>query len=285
MDTGSLHLRVDIPPDFQRDRAGRPSPAIQLNVDATAMTRPSSARGYIQKIVADEVAELRRGASQRPPSPVALVVRVRVQPERRLRLVHVRRGDDQQITMLAMVLTGAALIREREHGTIEHLLVMPVTPSRSCWQGLVEGAGRARRGLRCRSWFVVQGCWGPDPGSILCSCGAALYLFAVTSLGIFLATIARSMPQFGLLIDPGAPAAAMLSGRRRRRWRACPSWLQQIMLVSPTTHFVVLSQAILYRGAGLEVVWPQFLALAVIGMLVLVAALLRFRATTAQAVT
>uniref|UniRef100_UPI00112FAFDE ABC transporter permease n=1 Tax=Brucella melitensis TaxID=29459 RepID=UPI00112FAFDE len=106
------------------------------------------------------------------------------------------------VTMLSIILTGAALIRESEHGTIEHLLVMPVTPieiiiSKVWSMGLVVLVASA-----FALTFVVQGLMSvPINGSILLFlAGAALQLIATTSLGIFLATVAGSMPQFGLLL-------------------------------------------------------------------------------------
>ena len=105
----------------------------------------------------------------------------------------------------------------------------------------------------------------PIHGSIaLFLCGTALHLFAVTSLGMFLATFARTMPQFALLMIMVLLPLQMLAGGMTPR-ESMPEFVQQIMLAAPTTHFVMLAQGILFRGAGLSVVWPQFLALALIG--------------------
>ena len=109
-------------------------------------------------------------------------------------------------------------------------------------------------------------------------CGTALHLFAVTSLGMFLATFARTMPQFALLMIMVLLPLQMLSGGMTPR-ESMPEWVQQIMLAAPTTHFVMLAQGILFRGGGIEVVWPQFLALAVIGAVLFGVALARFRKT------
>jgi ABC-2 type transport system permease protein len=127
---------------------------------------------------------------------------------------------------------------------------------------------------------VVQGLLGvPIEGSIfLFLVGAALHLFATTSLGIFLGTVARSMPQFGLLMMLILLPLQMLSGGITPR-ESMPEIVQFIMLAAPTTHFVMLAQSILYRGAGLSVVWPQFLALTVIGGTLFGFALSRFRST------
>ncbi len=182
------------------------------------------------------------------------------------------------ITMLSMVLAGAALIREREHGTIEHLLVMPITRLEimlaKIWaNGLVVLVAAA-----LSLYLVVKGALGvPIAGSLsLFLCGTVIYLFSSTSLGILLATVARSMPQFGLLLILVLLPLQILSGASTPR-ESMPAIVQYIMLFAPTTHFVSFAQAILYRGAGLDIVWPQFLATAVIGALFFVGALVRFR--------
>lgn len=187
------------------------------------------------------------------------------------------------ITMLAIVLTGSALIREREHGTVEHLLVMPVTPFEimmaKVWSmGLVV---LVVSGLSLM--LMVKGVLGvPIEGSIpLFMLGVALSLFATTSIGIFMGTIARSMPQLGLLMILVLLPLQMLSGGSTPR-ESMPQAVQDIMLTMPTTHFVSLAQAILYRGAGLSIVWPQFLTLLAIGGVFFLIALLRFRKRLAQ---
>ena len=184
------------------------------------------------------------------------------------------------ITMLSIVLTGAALIREREHGTIEHLLVMPVTP----FEIMVSKVWAMALVVLTMSAFslilVVQGMLGvPIEGSVpLFLAGAAMQLFATTAMGILLATIARSMPQFGLLLMLILLPLQMLSGASTPR-ESMPVPVQYLMLAAPNTHFVILAQAILYRGAGFGVVWPQFTALGLIGTALFVLALVRFRST------
>lgn len=111
--------------------------------------------------------------------------------------------------------------------------------------------------------------------------GAAMHLFATTSLGIFLATLARSMPQFGMLLLMVLLPLQMLSGGITPR-ENMPEIVQFVMLAAPNTHFVMLSQAILYRGAGLEVVWPQLISLSMIGVVLFIVSLARFRKTLAS---
>jgi ABC-2 type transport system permease protein len=186
--------------------------------------------------------------------------------------------------MLAIILAGAAVIREREHGTMDHLLVMPVTPFEiamaKVWaNGLViTVAVGLSLAIVVRTLLAI-----PVAGSIpLFMGGVALYLFFATAIGIVLATIARSMPQLGLLYMLVAMPMNMLSGSNTPL-ESMPPVLQAIMQVSPSTHFVSFAQAILYRGAGFSVVWPDYLAVAAIGGALFVLALARFRSVAASA--
>ena len=106
--------------------------------------------------------------------------------------------------------------------------------------------------------------------------GTALQLFATTAMGIFLATVAGSMPQFGLLLILVLLPLQVLSGAMTPR-ESMPEIIQNIMLLAPNTHFVILAQAVLFRGAGIDVVWPQLLSLLAIGMVLFFFALGRFR--------
>jgi ABC-2 type transport system permease protein len=103
-----------------------------------------------------------------------------------------------------------------------------------------------------------------------------LHLFATTSMGIFMATLARSMPQLGLLMILVLLPLEMLSGGNTPR-ESMPEFIREIMTLAPTTHFVQLSQAILYRGAGFAVVWKSLLYLLLIGGVFFAISLNRFR--------
>src|SRR3974390_503472 len=189
-------------------------------------------------------------------------------------------GIINSITMLAIILAGAALVREREHGTMDHLMVMPLSPFEiamsKIWANgfVIAGAVGLSLYLVVRTLLKV-----PIAGSIpLFMFGAALYLFFATAIGLFLGTVARSMPQLGLLYMLVAVPLNILSGNATPL-ESMPPWLAMLMQASPSTHFVSFAQAILYRGAGLDVVWPQFLAVAGIASLFLVLSLLRFRSS------
>lgn len=280
MDAGIDTFALDIPPDFQRDLLAGRDPTIQLNVDATRMSQAFTGSGYIQTIIENEVRSFAQRYRDATAPPVDLAVRVRFNPEMNKSWFGSVTELINQVTLLSIVLSGAALIREREHGTIEHLLAMPVTPAEimtaKLWSMGLIVLGACGFSLI----FVVEGMLKvPLQGSVaLFLAGAVLDLFATTSLGIFLATVARSMPQFGLLLILVLIPLEILSGGSTPR-ESMPALIQWIMLAAPTTHFVMLAQAVLFRGAGFSVVWPQFAALAAIGAALFGYALLRFRRT------
>ncbi len=282
MDEGLDTFAIDIPPGFQRDVLAGRSPTVQLNVDATRMSQAFTGSAYVQSIVTGEVNAFVARNRAASIAAVDLALRVRFNPELNKSWFGSVMEVVNNITMLSIVLTGAALIREREHGTVEHLLAMPVTPfeimAAKVWAMGVVVLVAAGLSLT----LVVQGLLSvPIEGSIaLFLAGAALHLFATASMGIFLATIARSMPQFGLLLLLVLLPLENLSGGMTPR-ESMPQLVQLIMLAAPTTHFVALAQAILFRGAGLAVVWPQFIALAVIGATLFSLSLARFRKTLA----
>ena len=283
LDQGRYTFVLNIPPNFQRDVLNGRRPDVQLNVDATRMSQAFSGSQYVQQIVLGEVNEFVQRQRSTTQLPVELALRTRFNPA----LQHSWFGSLTQVindvTLLAIILTGAALIREREHGTIEHLLVMPVTPT-EIMLGKVWSMGLVvLLAVLLSLWTVIQGARNvPIAGSVpLFLTGAALNLFATTSLGIYLATLARSMPQFGLLIVLTVMPMQLLSGGATPR-ESMPQLVQDLMLAAPTTHFVELGQAILFRGAGLDVVWKPFLWLALIGTALFVLALVRFRKTIGQ---
>lgn len=283
MDNGDYTFVLDIPPDFQRDVLAGRSPAVQLNVDATRMSQAFTGNSYILDIINAEVAEFLQRYRGTASVAVDLVLHTRFNPNLERAWFGSIMEIINNVTMLSIILTGAALIREREHGTIEHLLVMPVTPLEimlaKVWSmGLVVLFAAAAALV-----FIVQGALRvPIQGSILLFLlVAALHLFATTSMGIFMAMLARSMPQFGMLLVLVLLPLQLLSGGSTPR-ESMPVFVQDVMLAAPTTHFVSAAQAILYRGAGISVIWPQMLAIAGIGMILFFASLTRFRKTIGQ---
>ena len=283
MNAGRYTFVIDIPPNFERDVLAGRRPALQIDVDATAMVQAGLGSGYAQQIVTTEVSDFVSHTEAASLSPVNLAVRIAFNPNITTAWFTSVMGIINSISMLAIILAGAAIVREREHGTMDHLLVMPVTPfeiamSKVWANGLVIAVA-----VSLSLAIVVRAILGvPIAGSIpLFMVGVVIYLFFATAIGIFLGTVARSMPQLGLLYMLVFLPMNMLSGANTPL-ESMPRWLSTVMEASPSTHFVSFAQSILYRGAGIDVVWPEFVIVALIGGLFFGLAILRFRSVVAQ---
>jgi ABC-2 type transport system permease protein len=282
MDRGKLMFVVAIPPRFEHDlRAGR-NPAIQVNIDATAMQQAGIGAGYIKNIIGDRVSSFLRRAEVTPQAPINLIVRKLFNPNGISSWFKSVVAIINQITLLTVVLTGAAVIREREHGTLEHLLVMPLTSFEIAMAKVWANSLVILVATGVSLFAIVQlALRVPFAGSVfLWFVGVVLYLFFATALGIFLGTISRSMAQFALLIILVIVVLMLLSGGSTPV-ESQPKWLQYITFLLPARHFVSFSQVIIYRGGGLRAVWLQFLMVSVVGAVFFVYSLSLFRKSIA----
>lgn len=284
MDAGRYTFAIDIPPNFESDVLGGRHPGLQVDVDATAMVQAGLGSGYAQQIITTEVQGFLSHAEGTPLSPVNLDVRIAFNPNITTAWFTSVMGIINNVSMLAIILAGAAIVREREHGTMDHLLVMPLTPFEIAMSKVWANGLVIIVAVGIALYLVVRMMLGiPIAGSIpLFMVGVAIYLFFACAVGIFLATVARTMPQLGLLYMLVYLPMNMLSGSNTPL-ESMPPWLAMAMQASPSTHFVSFAQSILYRGAGFDVVWPQFALVAAIGGLFFLLAVLRFRSTTVQA--
>ena len=277
MDKGKYTFVVVFPTDFQKDVLKGETPAVQINVDATRMSQAFTGAGYIQTIISQEVKKF-TGKGETVSYPATIVKRNRFNPNLTQSWFSAAVQLVNNISMLAIILTGAALIRERECGTLEHLLVLPL----QSFEIMISKIWAMALVVLCTAGIsqlvVIEWIMGvPAEGSrLLFLSGMALYLFAVTSLGIFLACIAQNMPQLGILLILVLLPMEMLSGGSTPL-ESMPPLIQKVMQISPTTQFVSFCQALLYRGAGLEVVWKEMLALLAIGSVLFWYSWLRFK--------
>ena len=279
METGKYIFILSIPSKFEADLLAGRQPGIQLNVDATAMAVAGNGAAYVQSILSQEVLTfLGQDKVSEPDTPLRVVIRAKGNVNLNSTWFLAVSQIVNNVTVMALLLTGAALIREREHGTIEHLLVMPVTPADIMISKIWANALIIVVATALSLAFVVEGIMNiPIHGSeILFLMGSVLYLFSVTSLGILLATLASNMPQFGLLAIPVFVVMELLSGGTTPL-ESMPEWLQTVMKLSPSTHYVSYSQAVLFRDASFWDVWPQVAMMLFIGILFFSLALTRFK--------
>ncbi|WP_321848890.1 ABC transporter permease [Pseudomonas paraveronii] len=282
MDNGLYTLVVVIPPRFEADvRKGRDI-EVQVNADATAVQQASLGSGYIQNMVSEEVTRYRQEMAQTTGLSSDLVIRRAFNANGTQSWFRAIVGLADQLSMLIIILTGAALLREREHGTIEHLLVMPLTAFEIALAKVWSSGLVIFVGFICSLLFVVEGLLDvPIAGSRgVLLLGTLIYIFATAAIGIFLGTLARTMAQFALLMMMAVMPMMMLSGGMSPI-ESQPQWVQYVTWFFPSRHYVSFMQAIVYRGAGLDIVWKEFVTVLVMGVTFLAASLLLFRQSVA----
>lgn len=279
MDEGLFTFIIDIPSNFQQDLTKGHTPTVEIITDATAMSQAGRGPSYIQKIINREVQPFWANRSKSSNRElVKLVTRARFNPNMQQGWFVAINQIINNISVLAIFLTGAAVLREREHGTIEHLLVMPLSPYELMFAKIWANGLVVIVAAMLSLYLVVQGALGvPIAGSIaLFIGGLVVYLFSVTALGIMLATLVRSMPQFGLLAFPVFIVMSLLSGGQTPL-ESMPLALQKFMQFVPSTHFVSFSQAVLFRNASLDMVRRDLIRMFLIGAAYTFFTLSRFR--------
>ena len=284
MDSGLYTFIIVIPPGFERDtRMGRDT-EIQVNVDATASQQAALGSGYIQSMVTSEVSRYRKEIARTTGLSSDLVIRRAFNPNGTQSWFRAIVGLADQLSMLIIILTGAALLREREHGTIEHLLVMPLTAFDIALAKVWSNGLVIIVAFVCSLLFIVEGALDvPIAGSRgLLLLGTVIYVFAGAAIGILLGTLARTMAQFALLMMLVVMPMMMLSGGMSPV-ESQPQWVQYVTWFLPSRHYVSFTQAIVYRGADLSIVWKEFVTVLVMGVVLLAVSLLGFRRSIAAA--
>ena len=279
LDKGKLMFVLEFPPNFQRDVEMGREPKVQLLTDATNMAQAGLGQSYIGHIFQNELVDfLKQKDLIDEMTPVKSVATLVFNPNATDMWPAAVMEVDNMITMITLVLVGAAVIRERERGTIEHLLVMPVNSAEIVLAKIIANGLVICTIALLSMHFMVGGLLQvPLLGSLtLFALGAGLFMFSIASLAVMLATLAPTMPQYSLLMMPVNIIALMFSGSSSPRSNM-PETAQWISEYWPTTQFMTFAQNILLRGAGFDVVWPQMVAMTISGALFLGFALLRFR--------
>jgi len=266
MDRGLYMFVVSIPPRFERDLRASRNPSIQVSIDATAMQQAGIGAGYIKNIINDRISSILKRSEAQADKPVRLIVRKLFNPNAVSSWFKSVVAIINQISLLTVILTGAAVIREREHGTLEHLLVMPLTAFEIAMAKVWANSLVILIATAASLFLIVEMVLKvPFAGSVtLWFIGVILYLFFATALGIYLGTVSKSMAQFALLIILVIVVLMLLSGGSTPV-ESMPQWLQAITYFLPARHFVSFSQVIIYRGGGLWAVWKQFAMVTAIG--------------------
>jgi len=267
MDKGQFMFVVIIPPMFESDLRAERQPDIQLNIDATAMQQAGIGSNYIKNIINDRIASFLSRTDVTPPQPINLVVRRLFNPNGESSWFKSIVAIINQISLLTIVLCGAAVIREREHGTLEHLLVMPLTSFEIAMAKVLgQWPGDSYRN-RAVALFGSH----EDAASSVCRFNRAVVLwcrpvsFLYDSAGIISGTISRSMAQFALLIMLVIIVIQLLSGGSTPV-ESQPQWLQRMTFLLPSRHFVSFFTSDHLSRRGISAVWSQFLIVGGVGL-------------------
>ena len=295
---GDLDAGLVVPNDFAERRARRETVEVQLLVDAVNANTATIAGGYAARIIARLNQKI--AAAQPPRQPpadtsngpgvslttnVPAVIRANVTP--RMTLLYnpglksawfITTGMIGLLLVLqGSVVSSASLVREKEIGTIEQLLMTPAGSSEiiiakvlPIFLLLALDIGLAL--LVARVAFGV-----PVRGSLLLFfLSASLCVLCGIGLGMMIATFTRTQQQAQLMGFFTNPPLAILSGATTPI-EAMPVWLQPITSINPVKHFAIISRGILLKGSGVEVLYPQLIALAAIALVMVSVSAWRFR--------
>lgn len=278
MDDDVYTFIVVLPRHMAADLRAGDDVTVLLDVDATDVMQATVGSNYIRAILTREARRFATTPAPTSAASVDLVLRRAFNPNGNATWFEAVSALLNWLTNLTVILTGAALIREREHGTIDHLLVMPVTPFEIAMSKVLANAMIVFVIFTASLLIVVR--WMldvPVAGSVpLFLAGTFLFVFAAAAIGLLLGTAARSMAQFALLVIITVLPMMILSGGMSPV-ESQPQWLQYITWLLPSRHYLSFSNAVLFRGAGFETVWPEFLLVGALGAAFLGASLVIFR--------
>lgn len=263
---------LSIPPRFhERLQKGEPT-SVQLQIDATNTVLGTLAGLYGMRIVGDygfEATKERMGWDERTLEQVPRVEDAH----------HVWFNQNQNdtwfmsiaemlniITLFAIMLPAAAMVREKERGTVEQLLVSPLTPFQIMFPKVVAMAIAIVAGTGLCVGVILKGCFNvPMRGSVpLFLALTGLYVFATAGLGLFIATISRNLGQASMMAIVSYAPMIFLSGA----WtppEAMPRFMQWTMVLSPLHYYIDVSFGIFLKGATLFSLWYSVLCIGLFG--------------------
>lgn len=284
LDTAGALVVLDIPPRFEHDLLTCKPTAVQVQVDAANTVLGFLAANYSAQIIGQygfDQALARLGVSASALENVPMIRdehRVWYNPNQKDAWFMPLSELLVVITIMAIMLPAAAAVREKERGTIEQLLVTPLSPIQILLPKVVAMTLVILLGTAASLLFVLHGVFDfPMKGSLaLFFTVTALYTFTTAGLGLYISTIARNLAQAALLAILVLLPMIFLSGA----WtppEAMPAGLREAMVLSPLYYFIEMGYGILLKGAGLDILWDSLLGLALLGMTIFGLGVWRFR--------
>ena len=284
LDEGEVQMILEIPSGFAESLRWQQPAHVQALIDTSQANSGYLSSSYAARIVERYSQDwagrnvIRAGGDLRQMPAIKNDLRVWYNPSLNDSWFNTIAELLTMITIACILLPAAAMIREKERGTLEQLLVSPLTPLQIMLSKLLSmmlvmfcGTAVAVFGIMMPFYSV------PFTGSVpLFFALTALYAFTNAGLGLTAATFARNSAQVGLVVLLMVMPIVLLSGT----WtpmESMPSWLRSLMYLSPLRHYIEIAYGILLRGAGLDVLWTSVLPMAAIGVALFALGLLRFR--------
>jgi ABC-2 type transport system permease protein len=273
--SGKATLSLIIPVGFARDFARGASPALQILLDGSNSTVAAIARGYALGVI-DLFERSQPNSGGDAMVSVRPVLRVWYNPDLTFTRFMVLSMIATAALMVAVIQPAAAIVRERELGTIEQLMVTPVATGElflaKTLPTLLIGLLAIFPSLLIAWWFAV-----PLRGSLaLFLALTALFLLSAIAIGVLIAAVSRTLQQALLLAFFGLFPIMFLSGSFVPI-KAMPDFLQKLSLLSPLRYYNDIILGIFLKGAGLAELWPQCVALIAIGVFLFSSSLFVFR--------
>jgi ABC-2 type transport system permease protein len=280
---GDITMSIEIPSDFSRKLKKGDTATVQLILDGTESNTAMIGLGYAGHILSEYSTAVmvkrlnREGVVGFEEAGVELEHRVWFNPNFESRLFYIPGVIASIAFLIPIILTSQAIVREREIGTLEQIMV---TPIRS-WElvvgktlpfammGLLDVIMIALIGV---FWFEV-----PFQGNpLIVLLGTMLFLMSSVGVGLFLSTISSTQQQAQISAFFFAQPAFILSGFAFPL-ENMPEWLQYITYINPLRYFLIIIRGVFLKGISLDILWPQFLALTVLGGLTILLSSLRFQ--------
>jgi len=283
LDRGKASLAIIIPPDFQRQVAvnlGR----FQVISDGTISRGSILATSYVARITAEynlELLEQRLGSVTKAMSQVPQVdarIRIRYNPNVNNAWFSSMLEMLNLITMVSMLLSASAMVREKVYGTLEQMMVTPLRPMELFIAKIIPTVVVVPLFSTLALFGIVQGVFDtPIRGSLLLFyCVMAVYVFSVSSLGLLVAVFARNIAQAAMILFLIMFPMLFLSGAMTPPESMAP-WMKYTSLLSPMRYFIDFGYQVLFKGNGIQYVWHDIVGIFVLGTVMFSLSVWRFR--------
>jgi ABC-2 type transport system permease protein len=275
LDRGKVLCAVQIDPQFQdRIRKGSPTP-VQVIVDGTDSNTALIALGYIERVIARFGTE--RTGTRGPASGIDLRARAWYNPDLKSRNYNVPGVIASIIMLICLMLTAMAVVREREVGTMEQLMVTPIKPfelmlGKTVPFALIGFLDMALITIVGTLWFGV-----PIRGSVfLLTLATGVYILSALGIGLFISTVSKTQQQALMATMLFYMPSILLSGFAFPV-ENMPLFFQYVTHINPLRHYLIIIRGIFLKGNGFDILWPQIAALLALGIAVITLSSFRFR--------